>query len=317
MSEQTITARVHAIRYEAAGINSIELRPCGDAVFPAFEPGAHIDLHLPNGIRRSYSLLNSPQEQGRYVVAVLRDRHSRGGSAWIHRELRVGDELPLSGPRNLFPLDMSASRSVLLAGGIGVTPILCMYRALMQAGAQVELIYCARSRAEAALLDEITALGGRVQFHFDDEAGAPDLQSLLGGHAPDTHFYCCGPTPMLDSFEAVCERLGYRNVHTERFTAADVAPSAEARDSYEVELVQSGKTLLVEAGQSLLDQLLEAGVDVGFACREGICGSCEVAVIEGEVDHRDSVLSDSERAANSVMMVCVSGCKSKKLSLDL
>ncbi|MDP2547603.1 PDR/VanB family oxidoreductase [Oceanobacter sp. 4_MG-2023] len=318
MADKNIVALVHGIRYEAQGIIRIELRPLADAVFPSFEPGAHIDLHLPCGINRSYSLLGSPHTLDRYVVAVLRDQNSRGGSAWIHDKLRVGTELVISAPRNHFPVDASAQKNVLLAGGIGITPIFCMYRELLLKGSSPVLIYCARSRAEAAMLDEITALGGKVYYHFDDESGStPDLQALLRGYDKDSHFYGCGPVAMLDAFHAACEQLGYEFVHIERFTAAEIAASADARTSYEVELAQSGQTLQIQAGENLLNRLLDAGVDVGFACQEGLCGSCEVTVIDGEVDHRDSVLSPSEQATNTTMMVCVSGCKSAKLTLDL
>lgn len=317
-SNTTMSALVHTVRYEAKGINSIDLRPLSDSGFPQFEAGSHIDLHLPNGITRSYSLLNSPDDSNRYVVGVLRDQKSRGGSEWIHTQLRVGSELKISAPRNNFPMDMEAVNSVLVAGGIGITPILCMYRELLKNGREAELIYCARSRAEAALLEEIKALGGKVRYHFNDEAGTlPDLEALLHGYGKDTHFYCCGPTPMLDSFEAVCERLGYPQVHIERFAAVEVAPSEDAQDSYEVELAKSGTSLQIQPGETLLERLEEAGVDVDCSCREGVCGSCEVAVLDGEIDHRDGVLTKDERAANNTMMVCVSGCKSKKLVLDL
>jgi len=309
---------VHTLRHEAEGIISVELRPWGDTVFTPFEAGSHIDLHLPNGLVRSYSLLNAPSDQGRYVVGILRDRASRGGSRYVHEQLRVGTQLQISQPRNNFALDTRASHSVLVAGGIGITPIYCMFRQLLALGRSAELIYCARSRAEAALVDEISGLGAKVLYHFNDEKGGlPDLASYLAGRPADTHFYCCGPTPMLDAFEQTCERLGYPHAHIERFTAAEVAAAADAQDSYSVELSKSGKTVSVEPGLNLLDVLLEAGCDVEYSCREGVCGSCETRVLEGDVDHRDGVLTKAERAANKSMMVCVSGCKSRRLVLDL
>jgi len=309
---------VHTLRHEAEGIISVELRPWGDTVFTPFEAGSHIDLHLPNGLVRSYSLLNAPSDQGRYVVGILRDRASRGGSRYVHEQLRVGTQLQISQPRNNFALDTRASHSVLVAGGIGITPIYCMFRQLLALGRSAELIYCARSRAEAALVDEISGLGAKVLYHFNDEKGGlPDLASYLAGRPADTHFYCCGPTPMLDAFEQTCERLGYPHAHIERFTAAEVAASEDAQDSYSVELSKSGKTVSVEPGLNLLDVLLEAGCDIEYSCREGVCGSCETRVLEGDVDHRDGVLTKAERAANKSMMVCVSGCKSRRLVLDL
>lgn len=318
MPNQYITSKVYSIRYEAQDINSIELRPNGESLFPSFEPGAHISLHLPNGISRSYSLISAPQDRERYVIAVLLDRNSRGGSSWIHRNLRVGDEIKLSIPRNNFPVDLSAPKSVLLAGGIGVTPILSIYRELLAREKEAELIYCARSRVEAALLDTLMSLGGRTHCHFDEEAGnRPDIETLLKGYDKDTHFYCCGPTPMLDSFEAVCRKLGYGSVHTERFTSAAIVSEDSAGDYYEVELARSGITLNIAPGEKLLDRLLDAGVDVDYSCQEGICGACEVSVIDGEVDHRDSILSEDERIANTKMLVCVSACKNTKLTLDI
>ncbi|MCX2889769.1 PDR/VanB family oxidoreductase [Pseudomonas sp. DCB_BI] len=314
----TVSALVHTLRHEADGIISVELRPWGDTVFAPFEAGAHIDLHLPNGLVRSYSLLNSPSDQGRYVVGILRDRSSRGGSRYVHEQLRVGTQLIISQPRNNFALDTRASHSVLVAGGIGITPIYCMFRQLLASGRSAELIYCARSRREAALLEPLAELGAKVVYHFNDEKGSlPDLAHYLAGRSPDTHFYCCGPTPMLDAFEAVCEQLGYANAHIERFTAVEVAAAADALDHYSVELSKSGKTLSVEPGLNLLDVLLEAGCDIDHSCREGVCGSCETRVLEGDIDHRDGVLSKAERAANGSMMVCVSGCKSRRLVLDL
>ncbi|WP_312155366.1 PDR/VanB family oxidoreductase [Pseudomonas sp.] len=317
-NSSTISALVHTLRHEAEGIISVELRPWGDTVFAPFEAGSHIDLHLPNGLVRSYSLLNPPSDQGRYVVGILRDRNSRGGSRFVHEHLRVGTELKISQPRNNFALDSRASHSVLVAGGIGITPIYCMFRQLLALGRSAELIYCARSRREAALLEQIAELGAKVIYHFNDEKDAlPDLPGYLAGRPADTHFYCCGPTPMLDAFESACENLGYAHAHIERFTAAELPPAEDAQDSYSVELSKSAKTLHIEPGLNLLDVLLEAGCDIEYSCREGVCGSCETRVLEGDIDHRDGVLTKAERAANGSMMVCVSGCKSRRLVLDL
>ncbi|WP_226506150.1 PDR/VanB family oxidoreductase [Pseudomonas sp. MWU16-30317] len=317
-NSSTLTALVHTLRHEAEGIMSVELRPHGDCVFAPFEAGSHIDLHLPNGLVRSYSLLNSPADRGRYVVGILRDRGSRGGSQWVHEQLRVGTTLQISRPRNNFALDTDASHSVLVAGGIGITPIYCMFRQLLALGKSAELIYCARSRKEAALVEELSGLGANVVLHFNDEKDtAPDLRHYLAGQPADTHFYCCGPTPMLDAFESACQSLGYPHAHIERFAAAELPPCEDAQDSYSVELKKSGKTLTLEPGLNLLDVLLEAGCDIEYSCREGVCGSCETKVLEGEIDHRDGVLSKAERAANESMMVCVSGCKSRRLVLDI
>ena len=220
MSTPTLQALVYNLRHEARGIISVEFRPAtADVSFPAFEAGSHIDLHLGNGLIRSYSLVNAATDRQRYVVGVLHDPKSRGGSRYVHEQLRVGMTVPISVPRNNFKLDESAERSVLVAGGIGVTPIFCMLQRLVALGKQVDFIYCARSRLEAAFLAGIEAFAGeqiRIHWHFDEEHGkAPDLKSLLAGHSPDTHLYCCGPTPMLDAFENTCKTLGYVNAHVE------------------------------------------------------------------------------------------------------
>jgi ferredoxin-NADP reductase len=213
MSSPTLNALVHTMRYEADGIVSVEFRPATPTVdFPAFEAGSHIDLHLPNGLVRSYSLCNPSSDRQRYVVGVLNDRKSRGGSRYVHQQLRVGMTLPISAPRNNFKLQEGADRSVLVAGGIGVTPIWCMLQRLVAIGKPVELLYCARTRKEAAFCDAIEALAHeksvQLTWHFDDEKGAPpDLAALLAGKGATSHYYCCGPTPMLDAFEKTCERL--------------------------------------------------------------------------------------------------------------
>jgi ferredoxin-NADP reductase len=324
MSCPVLTAVVYAMRHEAHGVVSLELRPAeGTPAFPAFTAGSHIDLHLPNGLVRSYSLLNPQHDSQRYVVAVLHDRKSRGGSRYVHEQLRVGMVVPISAPRNNFALNESAAYSVLVAGGIGITPMLCMLDRLAALKKRVDVIYCARSRREAAFIKQIEAITGaadiRVAWHFDDERGAPPrLEEMLAGRPADTHFYSCGPGPMLDAFEKACEMLGYANCHIERFAAAPAAERpAVTGDAYKVELRRSGKILDVPAGTSLLDVMLEAGINHDFSCREGVCGACETRVLAGEVDHRDSILGKAERAANKSMMVCVSGCKRGPLVLDI
>lgn len=316
-AHQTLTLRVQAMRYEARGIVSLELQDPDGATLPEYGPGAHIDLHLGNGLVRSYSLCGAPEIRDRYTVGVLQDRNSRGGSRYVHEQLRVGATLTIGAPRNNFELDESAAHTVLVAGGIGVTPIVCMARRLAELGRPFTLLYCARTRAEAAFVDSLSAYGDAVRFHFDDEAGAPpDLKAMLAGQDAQTHLYCCGPGPMLNAFEAACEAHGYPNVHIERF-AADPSTEAVQEGEYVVQLSRTGTLVKVPSGKSLLDALLEAGLDVEHSCREGVCGSCETAVLEGCPDHRDSVLSNSERAANKTMMVCVSGCKGSRLVLDL
>lgn len=321
MSTPTLQALVYKLRHEARGIISVEFRPASAEVsFPPFEAGAHIDLHLDNGLVRSYSLVNPVTDHHRYVVGVLHDRKSRGGSRYVHEQLRVGMTLSISVPRNNFKLVESAEHSVLVAGGIGVTPIFCMLQRLVALGKPVDLIYCVRSRHEAAFLASIETLANQqlhIKCHFDEEHGeAPDLKSLLAGHAPGTHLYCCGPTPMLDAFEKTCKTLGYVNAHVERFSAAPIAGTS-TDESYTVELRKSGKNVQVPAGSSLLDALLNAGMTPDHSCREGICGACETTVLSGEVEHRDSILTKAERAANKSMMICVSRCRKGPLVLDI
>jgi ferredoxin-NADP reductase len=221
-------------------------------------------------------------------------------------------------PRNNFALDLTASSTLLLAGGIGITPILSMYRRLREIDSPVRLVYCARSRKQAAFLDEIERLGGDVELYFDDEHGSQpiDLRSTLAACAPGGHAYCCGPEVMLNAFEAACAATGIHHVHVERF-AASTELHADRSGGFVVELAKSGRTLDVSEGQSILRTLLDAGVDVDHSCEAGVCGACETRVLSGCPDHRDSVLSAAQRSSNRVMMVCVSGSKDGKLVLDL
>jgi tetrachlorobenzoquinone reductase len=321
MSNATLQALVRGLRREAAHVLSVELCPATDAEhFPSFEPGSHIDLVLEGGVVRSYSLCNDPQEPDRYVVGVLREKNSRGGSAYIHEKLRVGQVLTISPPRNNFPLAAGDHEAVLVAGGIGITPMLSMLRSLSRERKPATLYYCARSRREAAFLDEIAQLASYfldVHLHFDDEQGGPpSLKTLLASHSKDCHYYCCGPQPMLASFEATCLELGVDRVHIERFSALP-KPEAGTTESFVVELRKTGITIDVRKDQSILDAALEAGCFPDHSCQEGLCGACETRIIEGEADHRDSILTAKEQAANKSMMICVSRSRSPKLVLDL
>jgi ferredoxin-NADP reductase len=320
MSAPTLNALVHTMRHEADGIVSVEFRPATpDVEFPAFQAGSHIDLHLPNSLVRSYSLCNPSSERGRYVVGVLHDRASRGGSRYVHQQLRVGSTIAISAPRNNFALHEDAPRSVLVSGGIGVTPIWCMVQRLVALGRPVELLYCARTRKEAAFIQAIEALSDQVKvhWHFNDERnGPPDLAVLLAGRGADTHYYCCGPTPMLDAFEKSCEQLGYANAHIERFAAAPV-DTRVAATSFQVVCRKSALTVEVPPGKSILDSLIDAGLSPEHSCKEGVCGACETGVLDGEVEHHDGILTKAERAANATMMICVSRCKRGPLVLDI
>jgi vanillate O-demethylase ferredoxin subunit len=315
-----LRVRVQSVTWEAEGIFSYEFRDPAGNDLPAFTAGSHIDLNLPSGLVRSYSLVNSQDERHRYLVAVQKDRASRGGSTWVHDKLRTGDIITISAPRNNFPLAEDAAHSLLIAGGIGMTPLWCMTQRLTALGRSVELIYCVRTRKEAAFRDRIAALegkpGAKVTFNFDGEPGGKmlDIVAVTAAAAPTTHIYCCGPLPMLEAFETATKDLPRERVHVEYFTAKD-APAAEG--GFTVVLAKTGKTFQIAPGKTILETLLDAGLNVASSCLEGVCGTCETKVLEGIPDHRDVVLTDSERKANKTMMICCSGAKSDKLVLDL
>jgi ferredoxin-NADP reductase len=306
---------------EAERVVSIDLRPAsGDGDFPGFTAGAHIDLHLGNGMVRSYSICNSPDETHRYVVAVLNDRDSRGGSRWIHENLRPGDAITLSAPRNNFGLIEAAPFTVMVAGGIGVTPFLSMIYRLKKINRRSLLLYCVRSRRDAPFMPALEGMIDsrfQLRLHIDEEmGGSPDLRNSFASLGEDTHYYCCGPRGMLDAFSAACDELGYRHRHVERFHAEPIATAAQDH-KFSIELARSGKTVTIREDESVLRGLLRQGIAAEYSCEEGVCGACETKVLAGEVDHRDSVLSDAERLANRAMLICVSRCKSKRLVLDL
>ena len=320
-STDTLQVRVKAITYEATGILGFELVPLPPRqTLPAFTAGAHIDLHLPNGLVRSYSLLNNPSEQHRYQIGVNKDARSRGGSRYLHDELRAGTVLNISAPRNNFPLDDSAPHQVFIAGGIGITPMLGMIERTIALGQAWTLFYSARTREAASFLDRLLSFseksGGKLVLNFDQEPGGSllDLAAIVDGLPAGAHVYCCGPLPMLEAFEKATANLAPQRVHREYFAAKEAA----AKDGgYTVELARSGKSVNVLAGQSILDSLQAIGIEPPYSCREGICGTCEVKVLAGTPDHRDLVLTSAEQAANDRIMICCSGAKSAKLVLDL
>ncbi len=309
---------VKRIGYEAERIHSYELiAPAGSELAP-FTAGSHIDLHLPNGMIRSYSLVNDQRERHRYVIAVNRDAESRGGSSFVHDTVRVGEVMTISLPRNNFTLCEQAEHSVLIAGGIGITPLLSMIRRLEALGRRWDLFYAARTRAAAAFLDELGGLRSDASLHvdFDDEraGGVFDLAAIVRSAPAHAHLYCCGPLPMLAAFEAATADRPADRVHVEYFKARE-APATEG--GFEVRLARSNRTIAVEPGKTILDALLDAGIAANYACTEGVCGTCETRVLEGIPDHRDQFLSEEEQAANKSVMICCSGAKSGMLVLDL
>ncbi|WP_085884483.1 PDR/VanB family oxidoreductase [Oceanibacterium hippocampi] len=305
------------MQWEAEGVLSVELRrPDGDEL-PSYEPGAHVDLRLPNGLVRSYSLAGDPANRDRYVVGVGLDAASRGGSSFVHGKLRVGDRIDVEPPLNHFPLVEDAEKVVLLAGGIGITPMLCMARRLTERGRPLTFHYAVRSRERAAFLDQLEAMGADLRLHVDAEAGGPfDIAAAVAGHPAGTHFYCCGPGPMMAAFEAAVAEVPDERVHVEYFTPKAI--ETEGADSaFTVRLARKGLTVEVPAGRSILGALADAGVIVPSSCEDGICGTCETRVLDGVPDHRDSVLTKAEQQSNRTMMVCVSRCKGSGLVLDI
>jgi vanillate O-demethylase ferredoxin subunit len=318
---ETFQVRVKSVTWEADGIVSFELRPMPPRKeLPAFTAGAHIDVHLPNGTIRSYSLLNSQDERHRYVIGVNKDAASRGGSRYIHETLRAGDALAISAPRNNFRLDESAPHTVLVAGGIGITPLMSMLARLRALKKPWQLYYAARTRQNCAFADLLQGLrdseGADVRFTFDKEPDATmlDIPGIVAALPAGAHIYCCGPLPMLDAFEQATKSLPPQRVHVEYFAAREAAAT---EGGYTVELARAKRTLEIAPGHTILDSLIEIGIEPPWSCREGICGTCETRVIEGVPDHRDLVLSADEKAANDRMMICCSGAKSPKLVLDL
>ncbi|TQS41205.1 oxidoreductase [Cryptosporangium phraense] len=301
--------RVERRETAADGVVLLELVDPDGRALPAWDPGAHIDLVLGPYVRQ-YSLCGDPADRARWRIAILRDADGRGGSAFAHDRLAAGDVVAVSGPRNHFRLDPSP-RYLFVAGGIGITPIVPMVAAATAAGADWELHYGGRSRASMAFSHRLAAdYGDRVRVHPQDETGLLDLDRILGGSRSGTLVYCCGPEPLL---QAVEQRCLAGELRVERF-------SAQPRDegtAFEVVLRRSGLTLTVPPGRSILDVVEAAGVPVLSSCREGTCGTCETAVLDGTVDHRDTLLTADEQAANDTMFVCVSRAASSPLILDL
>ncbi|WP_342131449.1 PDR/VanB family oxidoreductase [Hydrogenophaga sp. OTU3427] len=317
----TLAVRVARRQREAVDIDSFELIAADGSGLPPFSAGSHVDVHLPGGLLRQYSLCNPPDESHRYQIAVLRDPQSRGGSAAVHAQLQEGTLLQISEPRNHFALAHDARRHLLLAGGIGVTPILCMAERLQHIGADYEMHYCTRSADRTAFADRIrnAALGARVAFHFDD--GAPeqklDLQRLLGQPQDGTHLYVCGPKGFMDAVLGTARASGWieSQLHYEFFSAKVEASEADA--AFEVVVASTGRVIPVAKAQTVVQALSAAGVDVQVACEQGVCGTCLTRVIEGVPDHKDVYLTDEERAANDQFTPCCSRSKSARLVLDL
>jgi ferredoxin-NADP reductase len=295
----------------AAGVVRLTLRRPGGEPLPAWQPGAHVDVLLPGGLVRQYSLCGDPADRSVMHVAVLNEPESRGGSRYVHEQFADGDPIRIRGPRNNFPL-VAAPRYRFIAGGIGITPLVPMLAAAHDRGVDWQLLYGGRTRASMAFAEQLhDRYGDRVIIRPQDETGLLDLRAFLAGAQPDTSVYCCGPEPLL---AAVQQLWPSEHLHIERFTpVADTGPRA----AFDVELTQSGRTLQVQADKSILETIEEAGIAVLSSCREGTCGTCEAVVLDGTPDHRDSLLTDEERAACDTMMICVSRSQGPRLVLDL
>ncbi|MFD1952591.1 PDR/VanB family oxidoreductase [Sphingomonas arantia] len=303
----------------AGSVRILDLRAADGADLPAFEAGAHVDLNLADGLIRQYSLLNAPVDRHRYVVAIALEGASRGGSRHLHEQVAEGDRIDVGAPRCHFHLVEDAPYSVLIAGGIGVTPIWSMAQRLIALGRSFEFHYGARSAAAAPLLAEIAAglAGAGVALHTvfaDEDDRGLDLAGIIARAPADAHFYACGPGGMLDAYLAAGASVPEGRLHYERFAATGEVATA---GGFAVELARTGGRYMVEPGQTILDALKLAGINVPHSCAEGICGACEARVISGIPDHRDDVLSPAEKASNASMMVCCSGSRSATLVLDL
>ncbi|WTN37244.1 PDR/VanB family oxidoreductase [Streptomyces canus] len=307
-----------ARKWQAAeDVVALELVDPTGAQLPVWEPGAHIDLIMPDGAARQYSLCGDPDDRYTWRVGVLLEKEGRGGSQWVHQGLAEGDLVATRGPRNHFPLE-PARRYLFIGGGIGITPILPMARLARTTGADFAVVYGGRTRESMGFVDELEELEAEVEIVPQSEAGLIDLDRLLADPEPDTLIYCCGPGPLLDAVEQRVAHWPAGTLRIERFSArTDTELTSDADQAFEVELAHSGTVLQVPADQTLLSVLEDAGADVISSCAEGTCGACETMVLAGEIDHRDSVLSESERAAGDRLMICVSRCRGEKLVLDL
>jgi ferredoxin-NADP reductase len=310
--------RVESIRRAAAGVVVLELADQDGRELPDWEPGSHLELTLPSGLVRHYSLCGPASGRDSYQVAVLRVPDGKGGSREIHDTGLVGRTLLVRGPRNRFPL-VDASHYLLLAGGIGITPLLPMARTLARQMSPFRLIYGARSAESFAFRAELAALSPAAEFVPEDVSGRPDLARALDQCPEGTAVYCCGPEPMIAAVERLVSELrGRVALYVERFASSGSAEAVRPGDgAFELVLKQSGHTLIVPADRTALEVVREAVPGHPYSCLAGECGSCEVRVLEGVVDHRDEVLSDSERAENSAMMLCVSRAGSSRLVVDL
>jgi len=317
MSTQLLEMVVARREEQGHGVVVLDLLPADNHDVPVFTAGAHIDVHLEGGFVRQYSLCGDPAQTGRYRIGVLKDPASRGGSLAVHDQLREGSVVRVSAPRNLFPLATDAARSLLIGGGIGITPMIAMAYALHRQGAPFELHYCARSESRSAFVDDLRAapFASCVHTHFSEQKGRLDMASVLGAGAPGVHVYTCGPAGFMDSVIAGARQAGYpeAQIHREYFSAEVDAGG----DSFELVASRSGKVVQVAADQTMIQALASVGIKMEVSCEQGVCGTCLCDVLEGEPDHRDVYLTDEEKAANDQVLTCCSRARSARLVLDI
>lgn len=318
MNTELIDVVVVRRQDQAEGVAVFDLARADGGALPAFEAGAHIDVHVGDDLIRQYSLCNPPGETARYRIGVLDDPASRGGSRAIHQRFGEGTRVTVSAPRNHFPLDGTAAHTLLVGGGIGITPMIAMAHALKAAGRSFALHYCARTRAKAAFLDELAEkFPGQLHLHFDDGEAAQRLapKALCAAQPAGTHVYVCGPSGFMDWVidEAKAAGLPKERIHYEYFNARIDTHGA----AFEVVAAKSGITVTVGEDQTILDALAGAGIKVDKSCEQGVCGTCICDVIEGTPDHKDKFLTEEEREDGDQIVVCCSRAKTPRLVLDI
>ncbi len=329
--QETIAVRVASKVVAAEGVVRLELEGVAGPL-PNFTAGAHIDVHLGGGLVRQYSLCDRPGRTDRYTIAVLHEQAGRGGSRYVHQALQAGDDLRISAPRNLFALAAGPVRHILIAGGIGITPILSMAQELSARREPFELHYCGRSRTRMAFVDLIAAApwAGQAQLYRDDETEGFQAERVLREPAPATHVYVCGPPGFIDHVLTVANRLGWpaANLHREFFSAAtpgaanatsaaSAATAANTERDFEVELLGSGRCFRIPSGQSVAEVLADHGIEIALSCEQGVCGTCLTRVVDGVPDHRDVFMTAAEQARNDQFTPCCSRALSARLVIDL
>ncbi len=315
--QDTLTLCVTQVTWEADGVVALTLSAPVGVMLPVWEPGAHVDLRLPSGLTRQYSLCGDPRDRVGYKIAVRLEADSRGGSAEVHDTALIGRQLTVTALRNRFPL-VKATEYLLIAGGIGISPLLPMAATLSARRANWSAVYCGRGAHTMAFRADLAALGAdRVRIVDTTTEPRPDLKKVIAGLSPRGVVYCCGPNSLINSVTEICEADGIR-CETEHFASATPQQRDHGEDdTVDLELRQSGLSIAVDPGTTLLQAIRGAGVEIDSDCEEGYCGTCETAVLDGVPDHRDVVLSKSERAAGRTIMLCVSRACSRKLILDL